>query len=63
MKWWLMFYPSCLNCKYYQSVDQLTDGRCHLYRSFTERVRKDETKCGLKARNFTSASTSILGTI
>ena len=53
MKWWLVFYPSCLNCRYYLPVDRLADGRCTLYRAFTEKIRGDDTKCGIKAYNFT----------
>lgn len=63
MKWWLFLvgdYPSCLNCKHYVSfprarIDEL--GKCKVYHSFTDWVRNDENKCGLKARNYTDIGT------
>ena len=59
MKWWLFLvgdYPSCLNCKHYvpfppSRMDYV--GKCKVYHSFTDWVRNDEQKCGLKANNFT----------
>lgn len=59
MKWWLFLvgdYPSCLHCKHYIPFpnDRLYDmGQCKVYHTFTDKVRKDETKCGIKAKNFT----------
>jgi len=59
MKWWLFLvgdYHSCLQCKHYIPFpnDRFYDmGKCKLYQTFTDRVRKDETKCGIKANNFT----------
>ena len=60
MKWWLFLvgdYSSCLDCKHYVPFpkDRLFDmGRCKVYNVFAEQSRKNESKCGLKARNYTS---------
>lgn len=60
MKWWIFLvgdYPSCLQCKHYTPFpnDRLYDvGRCNIYRTFAEKTRKDELKCGIKANNFTA---------
>lgn len=59
MKWWLFLvgdYPSCLNCKHYVPFPRIRMddlGKCKLHHSFTDWSRKDENKCGLKARNYT----------
>jgi hypothetical protein len=45
-----------LHCKHYIPFpnDRLYDmGKCNVHHTFTDKVRKDETKCGIKAINFT----------
>jgi len=54
MKWFL-FYVSCLNCKHYTPFgnDRFYDmGKCRLYNAYTERVRRNETECGISGKNF-----------
>jgi hypothetical protein len=59
---WIIFYVSCLRCRHYIPFGEDTFydlGRCRLYKSkgfheLTDRVRRDETQCGLIGRNYST---------
>ena len=56
MKWFVFLYPSCFHCKHFIPFpqDKFYDlGKCTIHSTYAEKSRKDETKCGLKANNFT----------
>lgn len=63
---WSLFYVSCLNCRYFKGSPlgyKYNDmGKCLFYPKvngrtitypYAEKVRQDETKCGIKGGNWT----------
>jgi len=51
----LLFYVSCFHCKHYVPFgnDHFFDlGKCTLYKNYAERMRNNETACGIMGRNF-----------
>jgi hypothetical protein len=73
MRWSLLFFHSCLNCKYFEPSpydDKYNDlGLCHKYirileeRPYFEKaenMRKRQDKCGMDAKDFEPLETSII---
>lgn len=72
MRWTLLFFHSCLNCKYFEPSpydDKYNDlGLCHKHIRFlegkpyyekAERMRQRDDKCGIEAKDFEPLETSI----
>ena len=73
MRWSLLFFHSCLNCKYFepsQYDDKYNDlGLCHKHirvlekKSYFEKaesMRKRQDKCGMDAKDFEPLETHII---
>ena len=73
MRWSLLFFHSCLNCKYFEPSpydDKYNDlGLCHKYirileeRPYFEKaenMRKRQDKCGMDAKYFEPLERSII---
>ena len=58
MKWWLFLVgdlPNCMNCQYKNNNynakwHELI--KCNYHDTYAELARKNESKCGLKAKHF-----------
>jgi hypothetical protein len=73
MRWSLLLFHSCLNCKYFEPSpydDKYNDlGLCHKhirilegrpYFEKAEGMRRRQDKCGMDAKNFEPLETSII---
>jgi hypothetical protein len=73
MRWSLLFFHSCLNCKYFEPSpydDKYNDlGLCHKhirileerpYFEKAEAMRRRQDKCGMDAKDFAPLETSII---
>ena len=57
---WILFYVSCFNCKHYVPFgnDPFYDlGKCKLYKTYAEPVRKNTNACGIVGKNFSKMET------